>query len=370
MSRADLILKLTVGKDKRTVEPVETGGRISYFFRTYSANLKKILPINLIYAAIFALPLVFSFMVLPMLVSNYVYSGKNFIGNFGIGFPNIADSYIDAVNYLHYIRRILVFPCMIGSAFIAFFGLSGLFHCSRGLMWGEKVKIKSFFRGIKKLWKPFIVLDCVFSIVLAAFLYGLDWHTCLLNTTGATWASYLVSIIVGIVAALTVILLMITLPSIACYDFKLVDHLKNSVLFICVMPIQSVFVAAFTVGLLAISLVSPYISMVIGFLLIMSGFMFFTMMWTTYGQYLFDNYICTQVDKDGNRREVKIQKKTKNNTTEYTASKGNSRKAEKVKNNNYNTQTTSNNSNNQKKKKPQNTYSSSYKRKPSNNKKK
>ena len=364
MSRADLILKLAVGKDRRTVAPVETGGHFKYFFGTFSSNFKKVLVNNLIYSAIFALPLLFSIFVLPILVTNYVYSGKGFIGNFGIGFPNVADSFVEAVSYNQYINRILVFPCILASTFIAFVGLSGVFHCSRGYMWGEKVNVKSFFRGIKKLWKPFMLVGAVFTVVLAGFLYGMDYHSTLVKTGSATVGSYFVAVIVGLAGGLSLAYLIVLLPSIACYDFKMKDHLKNALLLILIMPIPSLFVTGFTVALFCICLATSYLALMFAFLLIAFGFFFFAMMWTTYGQYLFDLFIVTQVDDKGNRIEVAIKKKNGQDANEYVGAKKSAKNAEKEANNpNYN-------SNGGKKKKNQNTYSSSYKRKPNNQYKK
>lgn len=362
MSRADLILKLTVGKDRRTVAPVETGGHIKYFFSTFMTNFKKVLVNNLIYSAIFALPLIFSVFVLPLLVTNYVYNGKGFIGNFGIGFPNVADSFADTVLYHQYVNRILVFPCILASVFIAFVGLSGIFHCARGYMWGEKVNVKSFFRGIKKLWKPFICVGAVVIVILAGFLYGMDYHTTLLKIGETTVGSYFVAVIVGIVAGLSLMYLIVLLPSIACYDFKMKDHLKNALLLNIIMPVTSIFVTGFTVALFCISLANSYLAIMMGFLLLASGFLFFAMMWTTYGQYLFDLFIVTQVDGDGNRVEVSVKKKnSKNETGEYVGAKKSDKNLEKEANDQ---------NKNNKKKKSQNTYSSSYKRKPDNKNKK
>lgn len=358
MSRADLILKLTVGKDKCTVPHAEKEGNIRYFFRKYGENMKRVLLYNIIYTAIFALPLIFSLFVLPVLVNSYVYQNRSFIGNFGIGFPNVADSLFEAIAYEHYVNRILVYPCIILSVFIAFIGLSGVFHCSRGMMWGEKVKLKSFFRGIKALWKPFIVVGLVFSAVLAADLYGFGWHSQLLSTTGATAGSYILCVVLGLVTAFTVAVMSILLPSFACYNFKFFEHVKNAVLLFCVMTVPALFVAALSSVIFIIILAGSFASYIVLALLIAGGFFFISMMLTTFGQYLFENFIIPQVDKEGKRIEVKVKtRSTKELAQQYTGKKV---KGKKQQNKGYDTSTKPNNP---KKKKQQNTYNSSYKRK-------
>lgn len=360
MSRADLLLKLTVGKDKRTVPPVEKEGNIRYLFRKYGENMKKVLLYNIVYVAIFALPLIFSLFILPILVDNYVYSGKSFIGNFGIGFPNVADSLFDSIRYHHKVNRMLVYPCILLSSFIAFFGLSGLFHCARGMMWEEKVKMKSFFRGIKKLWKPFLTMAFVFTGVLACDLYGFGWHAELLATNSANAGSYVLSVVLGLVTVFFVANLTILLPSFACYDFKFFDHVKNSVLLFATMTFPTLFVAGFASLAFLLILASSFLGFIVLALLLAGGFLFIAMMCTTYGQNLFDNFIATQVDKEGNRVEVKVTtRSTKELAKQYVGKKG---KEGNNKKGNVN-QSSKPSGNAKKKNQKKNTYSSSYKRK-------
>lgn len=360
MSRADLLLKLTVGKDKRTVPPVEREGSIRYLFRRWGENMKKVLLYNIVYIAIFALPLIFSMFILPTLVDNYVYAGKSFIGNFGIGFPNVADSLFDSIRYHHKVNRMLVYPCILLSSFIAFFGLSGLFHCARGMMWEEKVKLKSFFRGIKKLWKQFLTMALVFTGILACDLYGFGWHAELMATNSATAGSYALCVILGLVTVFFISILTILLPSFACYDFKFFDHVKNSVLLFATMTVPTIIVAGFASMAFLLTLASFLLTYLVLAILLAGGFLFIAMMCTTYGQNLFDNFIATQVDKEGNRIEVKVTtRSTKELARQYVGKKGKDGKKQKA-----NVNASSNpNKNSKKKNQKKNTYNSSYKRK-------
>lgn len=344
MSRADLILKLAVRKDKRTVPPVETGGHISYFFRTFSVKMKDVLKFNLLYIAIFCLPLIFSAIVLPLLVNNYVFAGKSYIGNFGIGFPNVADSLSDSIKYFYEINRFLVYPCVLLSFFIAFFGLSALFHVSRGLMWNEKVKTKSFFNGIRKLWKPFLITSAIATALMACVLYGIGWHLELMELGTANAGSWIVFILLILVGIFAVSLLTTLLPTFACYDFSFGDAFKNSVLLFCISPMPTLIISCLTLGIIIIGGSSGMFGYLLGAFALFFGIIFFTMMWTTYGQYLFDAFICPQLDENGNKKEVVIKKRTRKGDESVVKP--------------------SNPAN--KKKKNQNTYSSSYKRKPQN----
>lgn len=344
MSRADLILKLEVRKDKRTVPPIETGGHISYFFRTFAAKMKDVMKFNLLYVAIFGLPLIFSAIILPLLVNNYVFSSKSYIGNFGIGFPNVADSLPDSINYFYSINRFLVYPCVLVSFFIAFFGLSALFHVSRGLMWNEKVKTKSFFNGIRKLWKPFLITAAIATALMACVLYGIGWHMQLLELNAANAGSWILFILLILVGLFAVCILILLLPTFACYDFSFKDSLKNSVLLFCISPFPTLIIGCLTIGTVILGSSAGTLTYLLMAMVLFFGIIFFTMMWTTYGQYLFDAFICTQLDENGNKKEVVVKKRNRKGE-ESVVKPVNPEK---------------------KKKKVQNNYNSSYKRKPQN----
>lgn len=311
MARTDLILKLNVRKDERTVTPVETGGHISYLFRTFSGKFRNVALTNLVYAAIFALPLLFSAFILPNIMLGQVMNGRSFIGNFGIGFPNVADDVNAALGELMRWYRILIFPCNIGSIFLAVFGLSGVFHVSRGLMWDEKVKMRSFFRGIKALWKQFLWLAAVTAGVAAAMMYGMGWHMELYLTGAAnagSWILFFVLVLVGFVYVMHLGMLM---PIVACYRFKAKEAIENAFLLNAISPITAFIVSAFVVGIVLLSLMSPFVAYLLVAFLLTMGFMFFSMTYTGYAQYCFDSFIVPQVDPKNpdKRREVVVQKR-------------------------------------------------------------
>ena len=309
MARADMILKLNVRKDERTVAPVETGGHISYFFRTFTQNFRMVALTNIIYAAIFALPLLFSAFVLPTLATNYVMKGKSFVGNFGIGFPNVTDSLSDALHQMMMSRYVVVFPCLIFSIFVAFVGLSGVFHVARGLCWGEKVIVKSFFRGIKHLWKPFMATGAVVAAISAGLLYGIGWcleQNLLGQANAGSWILFSVLILVGLAM---VMYLMFLLPTFACYRFKAKKALQNAGLFVCLLPLPTIMVAIIATGIMMIMAAGAPLTYIILVLLFGMGFMFYAMMFTVFAQYAFDGFIVPQVDPKNpdKRRAVTVQ---------------------------------------------------------------
>lgn len=315
MARVDLILKLNIRKDERTVAPVETGGHISYLFRVLTANFRQVFVTNIVYALIFALPLLFSAFVLPTLLQNIVMKGHSFIGNFGIGFPNVADSVTDALTQLAYYHRAILYPCIIGSVFIAFVGLSGVFYVARGLMWGEKVSIRSFFRGIKKHWARFMGVGACVTALTAAMTYGIGWHMSLLQMGEATpgsWITFILLILVGFVA---VLLLGLLLPTFVCYRFSVKEALQNTCLLNGISIIPALLIAILAIGLMLLNLMGGLVSYLFLAIMLLMGFMFYALMYTDFAQFNFDAYIVPQVDPDHpeRRRPVTVKRKEDKN---------------------------------------------------------
>ncbi|NCA68478.1 MAG: hypothetical protein EOM87_10530, partial [Clostridia bacterium] len=113
MSRASLLLKLSIKQDERTVPQAEIKGHISYFFRTFMDKFADAFKANMLFVAIFGLPILFLAFVLPGILENMIMNGKSFIGNVGIGYPGTVDNLTEALSQKYGYFRALVFPCFI-----------------------------------------------------------------------------------------------------------------------------------------------------------------------------------------------------------------------------------------------------------------
>ena len=294
MSRVDLLMKLTVEKDQRTNTGEVEQHSVKHATSVISDNLRRMFLMNIVYAGIFALPFLFCVFVWPMLAENYYFSNAdyNFIGHIGIGYPGVVTTMAEGYKVLfeHYFK--LYIPVLSASIVPMVFGLSGLFHCLRGYMWGENVRpVKSFFRGIKKLWKTFLIVAIAFGLFMCGVLYGAAWHVGLLKTDGATGGSWTLFIFLILFTWVAVTLLEILLPMFACYRFKLKDALKNtSILALIVWP-TALFTSAFTMGVFLLSLLNTAFAFIIGVLLLLIGFTFLGSIWMSSAQKTFGNFI-------------------------------------------------------------------------------
>ena len=293
--RANMLLKLAVEKDQRTVPQFEVSGRIKYLFKTFFGQLMEVTKTNIVFAFIFGLPILFLCYIFPSLINSWTMNTYNFVGNFGIGYPGISDDFALALAHKYSYYRTYLFPCLAPAVVLLFVGFAGLFHCARGIMWGEKVKpVKSFFNGIKKLWKPFLITGFIVAGIMEGILYGCLWHIELMQIGQATVGGWFLFIFLLIVALVVLCLLMFLLPTFACYRLSYLKSLKNAAILCVVMVPTTLIVAAFTVGLIMITSISSVFGLIMMTMFIWMGFYFFAATWMDYAQYCFDGFIVPQ----------------------------------------------------------------------------
>ena len=300
MSRVDLLLKLTVDRDRRTNTGEVEQHSVKHAFGVFSENLSKMLLMNLVYAFIFALPFIFCVFVWPLLAKNYFFGENfnyNFIGHIGIGYPGVVNTMAEGYKVLfgHYFH--LYIPVLSASIVPMVFGLSGVFHCMRGYMWGENVRpVKSFFRGIKRLWKPFLIVAIAFGAIMCGVFYGAFWHISLLKAGAANAGSWILFIFLILLVWVMVAILYFLLPIFACYRFSLKDSLKNSALLFLILFPGALFASAFTIGIFMLSAAGSVLNFIVGILFLGLGFTFLAGLWTSCAQKAFGNYILPQFE--------------------------------------------------------------------------
>jgi len=299
MSRVDLLMKLTVDRDRRTNTGEVEQHSVKHAMGVFSDNIRKMLLMNLVYCVIFALPFLFCVFIWPMLAKSYYFGNGNFnfIGQVGIGYPGVVNTMAEGYKVLfeHYFR--LYIPVLSASIVPMVFGLSGMFHCMRGYMWGENVRpIKSFFRGIKRLWLPFLVTALVFGAFMCGVLYGAYWHISLLKAGAATAGSWVLFIALILLTWFAVAVLVYLLPTFACYRLKLVDSVKNSCLFVLILWVSALFTAAFSIGVFLLGQLGTILNYLIALFFLGLGFAFLSGIWTSTAQKAFGNYIRPQFE--------------------------------------------------------------------------
>lgn len=313
LQKASMLLNLTVDRDLRTVDKRELKtGRIAYFFEVVRDKFNEMLKVQ-IFFMLFALPaLALVFLYAPVLISNSL--AEFTFGNYmGIGYADSFDSTSMGVLAIYDVYRyilLLIMPAML----IAGIGASGLFYCSRGFMWGEPVVVyKAFFRGIKKLWKFFVPVFAVLGVVVFLVGYGVLYHLerVELGTTDALSYIILISSILG--GAIVGMIAVFMLPMFACYKFKFVDYIKNSVILNVLVFPASLIIIVVTFGPFFLISLNEFVKLILYTMIIGIGFAFIAMMWTTFAQGIFDTMIngMYEARQESERKKSEKNKKDK-----------------------------------------------------------
>lgn len=310
MSRVNLLLKLTVDRDRRTNKGEVQQHSVKHALGVYSENLRKMLLMNLVYAFLFSLPFLFCVFILPDLMKDYFFTHYeyNFMGHVGIGYPGVWNTMSEGYTRLYDFYFKCYIPLLSASIVPMVFGLAGLFHCLRGYMWGENVRpVKSFFRGIKRLWKPFLLTAILFAGFMCGILYGIFWHISLLKTTGATGGSWVLFIFLILLGWFGVGFMYFLLPTFACYRFKLRDAFKNSGILLLVLWFPTLFAAALAIGVFLLSLVGSFLNYLLIIFFLAIGFVFIAGIWTSGAQKAFGNYIQPQFESSQSGGKIKVE---------------------------------------------------------------
>lgn len=306
LDKAKILIKLSVDKDLRTVEKQEVeGGKISLFFKTVSLKFSEMVKVQLFFL-IFAIPaLLILAMLMPMMV-NSALSEFVFETNMGIGYSSAVNAPSEGIVAIYQVYR-LILSMMIPAIIFAGIGLAGVFYCSRGFMWYEPVVVyKAFFRGIKKLWKKFLPTISIYAILIAGIGMGILYGLQMIELGTADFLSYFVlvlSILFGLIAIMIAILLF---PMFACYEFKMSEYLKNSVLLNILVAPPTIILAILTIVPFILFSLSSITNMIFYTMLVVVGITFIAMMWTAYAQNVFDTMIqgMYQARKEAERKKA------------------------------------------------------------------
>lgn len=316
--------KMTLGNDLSINRPAIETGMFRHWWTVFKANYSALVLQN-IFCMLLAAPFIaLVFFVMPNLEQRWILQNAfNFVGDLGFGFTGATNDTTLAIKGIYMFRLMfysLIIPCfsLIG------LGMAGLFYSSRNVAWGARVKLRHFFRGIKKYWWQYVLAFTVIGIAVYGVLASIFGYL-YLQTAGLTSWYMWFAMILACVLALAVIYFMLTyLPMVTMYDFKNGVKIKNSILLAVVLLFQSTVLAVILVGL-PIALIWTSITKIILFVsFILFGFAGYASAIQCYGVYTADNFtsvlyqnmLYTQEKErrraaNENRRYVKKVKKNK-----------------------------------------------------------
>ncbi|MDR0855911.1 MAG: hypothetical protein LBM78_00705 [Clostridiales bacterium] len=323
------IERMVVGKADRpdfTVDKLP-GSRWGAFWDVLKTQTRKLIGINLL-SALFCLPAVIWLFFTGLAKTNGLGSYAPFTANLGLGFPLTTTAQLE-YNLAAFGMDIFSFAIFIPLLVIACIGLSGAFHSIKLLAWGENATvIGTFFRGVKSNIVPFSLSGLVLGLGYYLVVLNMDSFP-LVEGRAVLMTISMVATIILFVFLLFMALFMFTQA--VTYKMKFFPLLKNSFLFSVGMLLQNIFFVGITaLPIVLMLLFKGIFLMLFGMLYLFIGIAVTVLVWTLYGQWVFDKFINDKVEgaiKDrGIYRKHKAEEEKKKREAEELAKRNAARR--------------------------------------------
>lgn len=286
-----VLQNMTLAKDVSINRPAvnsNNSGMFRHWWYTFKSNYSALVLQN-IFCILLAAPFIaLVFFVMPRLEQGWV-SSFNFVGDLGYGFTGATNDTALATKGI-YLFRLMFYSLIIPCFSLIGLGMSGLFYSSRNVAWGAKVKVRHFFRGVKKYWWQYILAFTVIGIAAYAVLASIYGYLYLKIAGMTTWYMWFVMIFACIVALLVVYFMLTYLPMVTMYNLKNKDKIKNSILLAIALVLQSTFLGILLVGLPLLLVWTSFTQIILFVSFVLFGFAGYATAIQCYGVFTADNY--------------------------------------------------------------------------------
>ena len=287
---AKVLDKMTLGNDiSINRAPIETG-MIRHWWRTFKSNYSSLVIQNILCMLLAAPFIALVFFIMPNLEQRWILQNAfNFVGELGLGFTGSTTDTVMAIKGI-YLFRLMFYSLIIPCFSLIGLGMSGLFYSSRNVAWGAKIKLRHFFRGVKKYWWQYMLAFTIIGIAVYAVLASIYGYLYMSIAGMTTWYMYIVMII-AVLIALAIVYFMITfLPIINMYNFKAGDKIKNSILLAVVLLLPSTMLGILWIGLPVALIWTSLTQMILLVTFVLFGFAAYATAIQCFGVYAADNY--------------------------------------------------------------------------------
>ncbi len=283
-----------------------TIGRFKYFSDVFKKNSSFLMTANLLFM-LFALPiiLIFLYLLMTLGMENFSYLLQKdmvakpfFMEGIGIGISQV-DSLIEGQVNLFLGYRIL-FLAIAACLPITFAGCAGIFHLANKMVWNEPMIskkdtygndvpliAKEFFVGVKKYGKRTLLIMSVFAVLVAGFsqlVINFAEHSLTGTASALDWIGLIVSLILGVLVAMTLVQLI---PLLIMYrELSFVQNLKNAFLLGISVPLPTLFMVALLLGpiIFLFSGTGLFVMLIFGAFVVF-GAGFYALAWSIYTDY-------------------------------------------------------------------------------------
>lgn len=270
-------------------------GRFKLFGSLFLGKLNTMIFIN-IFALIFAIPLILVLFLLftdNLLINTIIPYG----GNLGLGYPVAVDPSLVGKEMLFEssVRFfLLLMPCIL----VLFIGFAGAFNVMRRQAWSEgEGVVKPFFIGLKKYFLPFLIVSVAVAGSATLLLINIAAFEFL---SIPLWLNIILLILDILLFILVLCVAMFFTTQAVTFKLKFSTLLKNSFLFALGLFPQNLIMLIFCAApfvLVFFTINVQFLGTLLLMFLVMIGLSYFALLWTVYGQWVYESYFITPVEK-------------------------------------------------------------------------
>lgn len=209
---------------------------------------------------------------------------------------------------------------VLAFAVIGSLAVSGLFYLMRNLLWTNgRYRTKDFFVGIKKNYLMILALSLIYSVFLCGSIYMIAYANCM-RAIGGSWffvmmkiASYIIIVVFGMVY-------LYACTFTVNYKANLWRLIVNGFKFTFTFIIPNIFMLLFSLipFILLMLINSSFLNMLLMLTVMIIGFVFFSLSWTSYNMYVFEKVVKSKNLYTAKEVAEKNKKKEKNKSKETT----------------------------------------------------
>lgn len=335
---AKVLQNMTLGSDLSINRPAIETGFFRHWWQTFKANYGALVLQNIMCLLLAAPFIALVFFVMPKLEQRWILqSGFNFAGDLGFGFTGGTNDTMLATRGI-YLFRVMFYSLIIPCFSLMGVGMAGLFYSSRNVAWGAKVKVRHFFRGIKKYWWQYTLAFTIIGVAVYGVLASIFGYLYMSIAGLTTWYMWFVMIFACLFALAVVYFMLMYLPMVTMYNFSNKDKIKNSILLAVVLVLPATMISILWIGLPVALIWTTITQMILLVTFALFGFAAYATSIQCFGVYAADNYTEVLYQNMLYLQEKEKRKQTKiNNKNASKQSKTNNKKAGKSNKYNRNT---------------------------------
>lgn len=277
-------------KNDVEIAPKKKKGRWAMTAGVCSGNYSKLFLLNMI-SIIFFLPTIIALVYRNGQISTLA-SSYPFTQNVFIGYPvyPVLKGTVEQISM--YANRYLMLG-FLAFAVIGSLAISGIFYLVRNLIWTDgNFRTKDFFKGIKKNYLMVLALSVLYALILCVATYLIGYSD-YMRALGGNWFFILLKVASIIIVVILSMVYLYAVTFTINYKANFFLLIKNAFKLTFTFIIPNTFMLLFAcLPFILYSLIKVSIlNMLLMFLLMIMGFVFFSIVWNSYSMFVYEKVV-------------------------------------------------------------------------------